>query len=268
VSPHAASPEPSPYDSWVFARLFAGHGINGEVDRVSEAFRFLATALAETLPDRREEARPLLLGLLPEVAREALVAAAGAADPSAPAPEGEPWPPLRLGELPGAPAFPLDVLPPDLQRLATEGARAVGCDPGMVAGPMIATAGGLIGRSVTLQLGSNRFVQPTVFHTNVALPGEGKSPAVDYATAPATDFERTLAAEFDGLKEDYLEKLRVSRRKGAEGAAGEPPIPPVPRRVRVDDVTMESLWLILRDNPRGLLMVRDELSALILGLNQ
>src|SRR5258705_352657 len=80
-----------------------------------------------------------------------------AADPDAPPPEGEPWEPLRLGELPPVLDFPLDVLPPDVARIVTEAARSVGCDPGMVAGPVLATAGGLIGRSASLQMGSNHF---------------------------------------------------------------------------------------------------------------
>ena len=36
--------------------------------------------------------------------------------------------------------------------------------------------------------------------------------------------------------------------------------PPRPRRIDVDDITMESIPLILADNPRGLIMVRDECS--------
>jgi hypothetical protein len=36
----------------------------------------------------------------------------------------------------------------------------------------------------------------------------------------------------------------------------------------VDDITLEAVPIILADNPRGLVMVRDELAALLLGLNQ
>ena len=47
-----------------------------------------------------------------------------------------------------------------------------------------------------------------------------------------------------------------------------PPPPPKPRRIDIDDATMEVLPIILADNPRGLIMIRDELSAFILGMNQ
>ena len=41
-----------------------------------------------------------------------------------------------------------------------------------------------------------------------------------------------------------------------------------PRRIDIDDATFEVIPIILADNPRGLIMVRDELSAFILGMNQ
>ena len=53
-----------------------------------------------------------------------------------------------------------------------------------------------------------------------------------------------------------------------DGKKGKPPPPPKPRRIDIDDATMEVLPLILADNPRGLVMIRDELSAFILGMNQ
>jgi hypothetical protein len=191
----------------------------------------------------------------------------GTPDGEAP-PEPEPWAPLRLGELPPVPDFPLDVFPPDVARLVTEASRAVGCDPGMVAGPVLATAGGLIGRSASLLLGSNWFAGSCLFVGVVALPGDGKSPATEYATGPSDAFEQALAEAFASEKAAYRDALRGARGKGKKGDDHDPPDPPVPHRVRVDDVTLESLFLLLADNPRGLLMVRDELSSLILGLNQ
>lgn len=183
-------------------------------------------------------------------------------------PEPEPWPPLRLGELPPVPDFPLGVLPDDVSRLASEAAGAVGCNPGMVAAPMLATAAGLIGRSASLLLGANWFAQPCLFQVNVALPGDGKSPALEYAAAPSDEFEEALAETFKSEKQSYREALRGGKDKAKKGGGDGPPDPPVPRRVRIDDVTLESLFLVMADNGRGVLMVRDELSSLILGLNQ
>src|SRR5258708_39932059 len=61
------------------------------------------------------------------------------------------WPALRVGELPEGRAFPLELLPETAARLAREGAVALGCDPGLIAGPTLALAAGLIGKSVRLE---------------------------------------------------------------------------------------------------------------------
>jgi hypothetical protein len=185
--------------------------------------------------------------------------------------EPEPWAPLRLGELPPVPDFPLDVFPPDVADFVTEAAGAVGCDPGLVAGPVLATAGGLIGRSASLLLGSNWFAHAGIFQATVAQPGDGKTPAQYYATAPVRDIAGELADGFAAEKTTYHEARRDyerSRRKKDGGSDGAEPDPPTPRRVCVDDTTFEALARVLAANPRGLLLVRDELSALILGLNQ
>ena len=258
----------TPYDAWVFARLRVGHELNGDVDKTSDAFRPFARKLAGTPAAEREGAWTLLLDLLSGPDADALVEGVAAADPDAPAPEGEPWEPLRLGELPPVPDFPIDVFPEDVARLVVEAARAVGCDRGMVAGPVLATAGGLIGRSAALLMGANHFAHPCLFQANVALPGDGKTPCLEHGTAPSGEFEQALAEAFAAEKEAYRRDVRAARGSGKKGGAGDPPDPPVPRRVRVDDVTLESLFLVLADNPRGLLMVRDELSSLILGMNQ
>src|SRR5262249_19839603 len=159
--------------------------LNGELDRTGDALRPFARRMADAPPGDRGRIWDALLDLLPEADADALVEQVAAADPDAPPPEGEPWEPLRLGELPPVPAFPLPGLPEDAAGLVVEAGRAVGCDPGMVAGPVLATAGGLIGRSASLLMGANHFAHACVFQANVALPGDGKSPSLDYATGPA-----------------------------------------------------------------------------------
>lgn len=259
----------SPHDAWIFAALRAGRTLNGEIDRVSDTYKLVARKLGATPVDDRGSVWQLILGLMPSDEADALVESVAQANPDEPPPDKEPWPPLRLGELPPVPDFPLDVLPVDTARLASEAAGAVGCDPGLVAGPILATAGGLVGRSVSLQLGSNWFAQPCVFQVNVALPGDGKTPGQEYATAPVREIDRLLAQAFEVYKEAHRAAVdEYEQAKKQKGTAASKPKPPVPRRVCMDDVTLEAAFRVLAGNPHGSLMIRDELSALILGLNQ
>ncbi|MFO0954423.1 MAG: DUF3987 domain-containing protein [Isosphaeraceae bacterium] len=258
------------YDAWAFAALRAGRSLNGEVEQISEALRPFATRMAGQNAADRERTWQSLLDLLPEAEADALVEQVAAADPDVPPPtEGEPWSTLRLGEMPAVPDFPLDVLPDPVARFVEEAASAVGCDPGMVAGPLMATAGGLIGRSASLCLGNHHFAQACVFLANVGLPGDGKTPALEYAVDPVREIDRELAQEFAADKEVYrldLEAYELARR--VKGDTTPRPRPPVPRRANLDDATMEAVFRVLASNPRGSLMIRDELTSLILGMNQ
>ena len=47
-----------------------------------------------------------------------------------------------------------------------------------------------------------------------------------------------------------------------------PPAQPAPRRIDLDDTTIEAAIPIMADNPRGLILINDELTALVAGCNQ
>jgi len=76
----------------------------------------------------------------------------------------------------------------------------------------------------------------------------------------------------EALKADHDEAMiRWEGEQNLVGSAGKKPkptAPPRPGRTDLDDITMEALPLILADNPRGLVLIKDELAGLMLGLNQ
>jgi hypothetical protein len=158
--------------------------------------------------------------------------------------------------------FPVDVLPVSVANLAIEASTAIGCDVGMVAAPMLAIAGGLIGRSVSLHIGPNWFASASIFLADVALPGDGKSPSLKYASTPVFRIERGLDEEFQQAKREYTEKLKNL-------SSGEKPSPPpVPKRIVIEDATIEAIARVLAPDQRGLIDVLDELGVLISGLGQ
>jgi hypothetical protein len=170
-------------------------------------------------------------------------------------------PPLRLGMLPPAGVFPLDVLPEPCVVLARAVARAVGCDVASIAGSMLAMAGGLMGQTVHLKLRENWIVPPIIFHANVADPGQGKTWGQRYLTEGTIDeIEDELQAEFDAEKRAYRELCKADKKTEHDR--------PVPQQLLVDDSTIEALFIALSHNPRGLLATLDELTVLFAGLNQ
>ena len=188
---------------------------------------------------------------------------------------GEAWGPLRIGEPPSVAKFPVDVLPESVQQLVVEGAAAIGCAVDFLAVPALAVAAGAIGRTAALRLKEGYFASSSLFAACVGPPADGKTPALKIAAAPLRKLDAALALEHA----EAMDRWRAEcDRASPDGKKAKPPggfghsvhsvRPPRPRRIDVDDVTMEALPLILADNPRGLVMVRDELTALVMGLNQ
>ena len=149
-------------------------------------------------------------------------------------------------------------------RLVVEGASAIGCPPDFLAVPMLAIAGGTIGRSVSLRLKDGYFASTTIFAACVGPPSDGKTPALKAVAAAVRKIDEVL--ESDHAHE--MERWKEAADKPGPDEKPKPPLPPRPRRIDLDDITMEAVPLILADNARGLVMIRDELTALILGLNQ
>jgi hypothetical protein len=179
------------------------------------------------------------------------------------------WPPLRLGKMPEVLEFPIGVFPEPVACIVKEVSRAVGCDPGMVAGAVLGVTGGLIGRSVSLLRGQNWFLKPTVFLANIGLPGDGKSPSLEYIMNPIDLIDGELAGKFIVEKVDYtnlMEDYLIAQR--AKDPTVPKPIAPVPVRVHILDTTFEKLLKVLAANPRGLFMGLDELTILLTSLNQ
>ncbi len=257
------TPEPLPdYDAWALSALLNGRTLNGEIDRVSELNRRFARQLNSTEADGRRAVFDSFLAPMEDGEAAAVVRAVTSADPLTPPPDAEPWPALRLGRLPDVPAFP-DVLPPQARQLVEEASSAIGCDPSFVAVDVLAIAAGAIGRSRSLRL-SHQFASASLFVAPIGHPGDGKTPALErYASDPVRRLEAGFAKAFQEKKACYAEAVRAHKKDD-----GPPPAPPVPVRLAIDDTTVEAMFRVLAANKRGLLMIRDELSAMISGLNQ
>jgi hypothetical protein len=75
--------------------------------------------------------------------------------------QGEEWPPLRLGELPPSPPFPVDVFPLPLQTYCHEAAATIQAPAEFVGVVMLAVAGAAIGQTVNLSL-TRTWFEPTL----------------------------------------------------------------------------------------------------------
>lgn len=182
--------------------------------------------------------------------------------------------PLRQIPKTEAPPFPTDALPTKpVERLVEESAKAIGCPPDAIGLSALVALGSAIGNSRVIQPKRSWTESATLFGAVIAAPGEKKTPAIATATEPARKLENKLQRNHDGDLDEHARELRAYELEKRDAAKAGEPAPPPPRepqaeRVRVNDTTVEALMPILKENPRGLLLERDELVGWVKGMDQ
>jgi hypothetical protein len=168
------------------------------------------------------------------------------------------WPdPIPLGETPNVPGFPVEVLPGPMRGLVEEIAWAMNCPTDFAAVPLLTIAGGALGNSRHLAIARTHTQPPLLYTGIIAPPGTVKSPVL-----------KLLRRPLDRVQQRYLDDWHAQMEAWGEAEQEDRGPKPILKRCIVSDVTTESLGIILCENPRGVVMVRDELVGLIAGMNQ
>jgi hypothetical protein len=138
---------------------------------------------------------------------------------------------------------------------------------------MLATLSSAIGTSRIVEVKGGWREWAALFVAVVASPGAMKTPAAKVAKKPAFERQRELGRAYAEEKGDWRRELREwevekkSAHKSGEPAPEEPEAPTMSRCV-ASDTTVEALVGILEDNPRGLLVYKDELTGWVRGMDQ
>jgi len=164
--------------------------------------------------------------------------------------------------------FPTHMLPKPLATVITRVARAIGCDHSFVALPMLSVLSAAIGNSREIELKPG-WREPSILWTAiVGDSGTMKSPALEHALKPVRDRQRSSMSAHAGAVQHFemaLEIFKVASKRSITNEEGprQRPLPPVLERLLCDDTTVEALAVLLQDQPRGILLARDELSGWI-----
>ena len=184
------------------------------------------------------------------------------------APAAQPPPPpcsprvLTLGMSPTL--FPVDALPAPAAALVRSGAAAVGCDAAFVGVPVLVAMAGALGDALWAEVKRSWREPPTLWAAVVAESGGGKSPGMDHALGPVYAVERELGEWHAEAEREHRDAVAAFQsRPRSERAGQREPEPPPRQRFRIGDGTIEAVLDRLAHNPRGLVLVRDELAGLI-----
>jgi hypothetical protein len=168
--------------------------------------------------------------------------------------------------------FPVDALPLAIRQFSVEASLALPVPVEAVAVPALVAAASAIGatRNIILKPG---WVELSALYGAVVLPsGSIKSPALELALRPVrsrqAEYRRIYRSQYEAYKKELEEYIEARRSRKQDGERRQKPEPPVMRRTFTSDTTTERCGVLLNENPRGLLLCRDELSGWVRSLNQ
>jgi len=145
--------------------------------------------------------------------------------------------------------FPVEALPSVPAAYVEAASSALDVHPAFVAVPLLSVLSSGVGSAARLQL-KRSWEEPATLWTAIVAPsGSTKSPALRHALRPVYRHEREALEKYEAAMERYDPDSDEQK--------------PVRRRYRTGDPTPEAVVQILQDNPRGLLLSRDELAAWI-----
>ena len=216
-----------------------------------------------------------------------------AARPASPATGAAPWPnpePLPSG-LPAVAPFALDLLPAALRPWIADIAERMQCPPDYPAVSAMVTLAAVVGRQMAIRpkCQDDWTVTPNLWGAVVGRPSLLKTPAIQEAVRMIDALEAKAKEVFDQENTNHEAALLVRKETAKEAikrvskavqardssrahaialeALEEPP-PPVRQRYKTHDATVEKLGDLLRENPRGMLLYRDELIGFLKSLDQ
>jgi hypothetical protein len=199
------------------------------------------------------------------------------------------WPeprPLPKRVLPIAGELPTELLPEPMRTSVNDMAYRLGVRPETIAVAMLVTLGSLIGANcrVRPKLRDDWTIVPNLWGAVVDYPGGKKTPAIN---AGADSILKPLRAsarrafqdkqreyevelmEFDVQQNGLKKKLADPKNKKCiddikkELRGLQKPEPPKEKRYCTNEVTAEKFQEMLSENPRGLLMLADELTRIL-----
>lgn len=155
---------------------------------------------------------------------------------------------------------PLTLLPSVLRDYVLAIANSLGVDVAFIFLPLLSALTAAIGNSRSLRV-KKGFVQPAILWTAiVARSGSKKSPALTAASKFLCDRERELVRR-NVAAEAVFDEERQKWNAASKKARGKDPKPPPRLTCLLDDLTLAVIAPILRDNPRGALVAKDELAS-------
>ena len=134
-------------------------------------------------------------------------------------------------------AFPLEVLPPKLQRIALELHSGYGFPLDYTASAMLAAISVAIGNTHRVEVKRNWQESAIVYMALVGRPGACKSHPLTFAMRPLVNADWKNNQEYQRQYSRYQQAISITKRERIEAGFDALPLEPIRRRYLVSDVT-------------------------------
>lgn len=179
---------------------------------------------------------------------------------------------ISAKHLPPPPPVPLEAFPPQIQEVLLEAAEAYQTPLQIPAACLLAFLATCVCGSRHVKLKESWAEPAAAWIGLVADSGTGKSPVANAFFRPIYDHEGEMIKEWEKLQAAYaqahIEWEMDMKEWGRKGRKNGDPMPeeslkPHKRQCYLDDMTPEAMSRILSENPRGLSLLKDELSGFV-----
>jgi hypothetical protein len=164
------------------------------------------------------------------------------------------------------PDLPIDVLPEAIRDYVRDQAELLGCDPAIIGLCSLVAAAACIHDGIELQPKRHDLSwteQARLWVAVVGDPSARKSPAIGKAVRHTKKIDINMADENAAAISDWRwqhESWKEAKKADKSTPIAEPQ-QPAKKRLVVEDATIEALSDVLKDNPRGVLTLKDELTG-------
>lgn len=184
--------------------------------------------------------------------------------------ESTTWGKINWGERQEIAAWNSSQFPDVIAKRAEEIATLQGIEPQAFAFAALAVCSGATDHRFALQMHVNSDdwkESPRIWFLLIASASYSKTPTLNKALSPLKKIENEQAKKNQDLRQKYNE-IKSAWERDKTNDKGPMPLPSLYKRAMCDDATIEALSEILKDNPQGILIEKDEMSGFFASLDK
>lgn len=165
--------------------------------------------------------------------------------------------------------FPLEVFPLPIREIILETWRGLAFPIDYSAGSVLAAVSIAAGSLINLQFKRGFQAWGNIFLALVGPPGSSKSHPMKFFMRPLIEFDNQLMRKSRDAVKQYRELSALSPKQRQEmGLPPTPPEEPIVEHLIVQDVTQSAIRKVMSENPRGIGLYMDELTAWVNNFNR